>query len=404
MTSIQAILRQLPIRYLSCRLNNLPAIAGAKFSMLYRAINRLGATKELWHSRLYSVKNNEVPLNNRVHWIYGSGLIGSYLGAVLGQTYHVQFIGRATWNQRLSAGIKLEDYSGASAAFKVSATQAHTAPPIRLDNAVIWLTVKCTAIDATLSDLQGRVGQSCTIICCQNGIGTVEKVKAALPGCTVLHAVVGFNVVWDEANQLLLRATEGVLAIEDGQSDDTAAGWLTSPDTSLLPVHWPKDMQAYCWAKLQLNLANAVNALADIPIKQMLLDKHFRQIIAALMDELLAVASAKGFELPQLTKVPAAWVPRLLRLPNWLFTRIASKMLDIDEHARSSMWWDIQAGKPTEINYLNGAVVEGAKQHDLSCTANKNITRLVEKVSVDGTNGKLAMEMSPQTLKSVILG
>ncbi len=343
-------------------------------------------------------------MNKRVHWIYGSGLIGSYLGAVLGQTYQVQFIGRDTWNQRLSAGISLEDYSGASATFKASASQLHTTRPARLDHAVIWLTVKCTAIESTLLDLQGKVGHSCTIICCQNGIGTVEKVKAAFPECNVLHAVVGFNVVWDEANTVLLRATEGVLAIEIGQSESTAAGWLTSPDTSLLPVHWPKDMQAYCWAKLQLNLANAVNALADIPIKQMLLDKYFRQIIAALMDELLAVATAKGFELPQLTKVPAVWVPRLLRLPNWLFTRIASKMLDIDEHARSSMWWDIQAGKPTEISYLNGAVVEGAKQHGLPCTANKNITRLVEKVSVDDTNGKRALEMSPQALKSVILG
>lgn len=337
------------------------------------------------------------------HWIYGSGLIGSYLGAVLGQSYSVEFVGRPVWHQRLLKGVALADYTGETATFNASEAQLHTELPGRLEHATIWLTVKCTAIDETLIALQNRIGNACTLICCQNGIGSVEKVKAAFPECTVLQGVVGFNVVWDETHNVLRRTTEGVLAIETGLSDALRPGWLTSPNTSLLPVHWPSDMQAYCWAKLQLNLANAVNALANIPIKQMLLNKHYRLIIATLMDELLTVSGAMGMDLPQLTKVPAKWIPRLLRLPNWLFTRIAAKMLDIDDDARSSMWWDLQAGKVTEIQYLNGAVVATGKQFGMSCVANKNLTRLVEELSVDGTYAQDIRQSSAALLKNKVL-
>ena len=53
----------------------------------------------------------------------------------------------------------------------------------------------------------------------------------------------------------------------------------------------------------------------------------------------------RGVELGQFTAVKPAWMPAILSLPNWLFLRLAKAMLDIDPHARSSMWEDISQGR-----------------------------------------------------------
>ena len=70
-------------------------------------------------------------------------------------------------------------------------------------------------------------------------------------------------------------------------------------------------------------------------------------------------------------------LPTLLRLPDALFTRVAATMLRIDPQARSSMWEDLQAGRRTEVDYLNGAVVTLARSLGLTAPANERLVALV---------------------------
>jgi 2-dehydropantoate 2-reductase len=137
-------------------------------------------------------------------------------------------------------------------------------------------------------------------------------------------------------------------------------------------------MTALLWAKLQLNLGNSVNALADIPVKAMLQQRGYRRVIAMLMQELLLVTDKLGISLPKVTSLPAHWIPKVLRLPDFLFQRIANKMLAIDPNVRTSMWWDVSQGKETEIDYLNGAIVAQAQHVGLKCQVNQRIIQLIK--------------------------
>ena len=148
----------------------------------------------------------------------------------------------------------------------------------------------------------------------------------------------------------------------------------------LLTLCVREDIEAVAWAKLQLNLANSINAIVNQPVRTMLLDRGCRQVIAALMDELLAVTAQLPVRLPKLTRVPANWLPFMLRLPDWLFTRLASAMLHIEPDARSSMWWDLQAGRLTEIDYLNGAVTAQGKLAGVDCPLNDSVIALVKSL------------------------
>ena len=55
-------------------------------------------------------------------------------------------------------------------------------------------------------------------------------------------------------------------------------------------------------------------------------------------------------------------------------------MLDIDPQARSSMWEDIQAGRRTEIDFLNAQVVKMAAEENITAPVNHMICRAVKRL------------------------
>ena len=72
-------------------------------------------------------------------------------------------------------------------------------------------------------------------------------------------------------------------------------------------------------------------------------------------------------------------IPRILRLPNWLFRRVARRMLAIDPQARSSMWEDLERRRTTEIDYLQGAILALAEKHGIPRAVTERIVRLVKQ-------------------------
>jgi hypothetical protein len=66
------------------------------------------------------------------------------------------------------------------------------------------------------------------------------------------------------------------------------------------------------------------------------------------------------------TPIPMNWMPHLLRLPDAVFAMLLGRTMKIDPEARSSMWEDLQRGRRTEIDYLQGVIVEIAERRRLS--------------------------------------
>jgi 2-dehydropantoate 2-reductase len=132
------------------------------------------------------------------------------------------------------------------------------------------------------------------------------------------------------------------------------------------------------WGKLLLNLNNPVNALSGLPLRAQLLDRDCRRVLAALQQEALGLLQLAGVRPAQLTPLPPQRLPTVLRLPNWLFTRVAARMLRIDAQARSSMADDLARGRGTEIDALCGEVVRLAHQLGREAPLNQAISALVK--------------------------
>ena len=313
------------------------------------------------------------------HLIFGSGLIGSYLaGCFHSQKNLVYLFGRDNSKTAFSNGFILSDLDSNSYQSNDQLKFAELESSQIFD--VIWLTVKCTSIESAIEPLRSFVKPSSIIICCQNGFGSEQVVQNAFVDNTVLSAVVGFNVVLNKTNSKnnhWHRSTDGTFVIQTSHNTKNLDKDLQS---KLLPIRLSDDIEAERWAKLQLNLANAVNALAGVPIKQMLESRDYRLIIAKLMRELLSVTNALNLDLPKVSTVHGKYIPAVISLPNFIFKHLAQKMLAIDPQARTSMWQDLNKKRPTEIDFINGAVSNNAQNLKLSTPCNDAITSLIKSV------------------------
>lgn len=315
--------------------------------------------------------------------ILGAGAIGCYVGARLalgGQ--HVTFVGRPRMVEALAMnGLTVTDLDGfsghlAGAALRLATSLQEVA--FTDEPAVILLCVKGGATLAAAQEIEQVCKRGTTIVSLQNGVDNVARIQTGAPQMQVLAGMVPYNVVMNELtgteSSRVHRASAGSLSIARSPTAEQFAPIFSAAG---LPTELIDDMRAVQWGKLLLNLNNPVNALSELPLQAQLHDRSLRRVVADLQSEALAVMAHAGITPAQVTPVAPRALPHLLRLPNWLFTRVAARMLRMDISARSSMADDLSRGRVTEIDDLCGAVVRLAKAHGLAAPLNDAMCQLI---------------------------
>ncbi|MFT5591181.1 MAG: 2-dehydropantoate 2-reductase [Bradyrhizobium sp.] len=309
--------------------------------------------------------------------VLGSGSIGTYVGgALLNAGADVILIGRERMRQRLlQHGLKLSDMQQREVRLAGSGVPYHVDPHVLASADLILLTVKSSDTAAAAGLIIEHANPVAPVLSLQNGIGNVATLRQLLPDREVLGGMVPFNVVQTDDGRLH-RGTQGELMV---QASPLLADWLPLFASAHLPLIERTDFIEVQWGKLLLNLNNPLNALSGLPLKTQLSQRVWRRCLALLVDEALATLDAAGIAPGQVTKIPPRRLSLLMRLPDWLFARVAAQMLRIDPEARSSMWEDLQAGRRTEIDYLNGAVVKLAASLGRTAPANQQLVTLVRQ-------------------------
>ena len=77
-------------------------------------------------------------------------------------------------------------------------------------------------------------------------------------------------------------------------------------------------------------------------------------------------------------------MPALLRLPDAVFAVLLGGSVKIDPEARSSMWEDLQRGRSTEIDYLQGVITEIADRHGQKAPLSRRIVTLIRNAEAAG--------------------
>jgi 2-dehydropantoate 2-reductase len=246
-------------------------------------------------------------------------------------------------------------------------------PALLAGAGVVLVCVKSSATAEMAKLVADYAPPDAVVVSLQNGVGNAALLRQALPGRDVRAGVVEFNVV-PMGDGRFHRSTSGDIVIGTGRGELGRA--LSVPG---LVIRESGRIAAIQWGKLLINLNNAVNALSGLTLREMLLDRRWRRVMAAQMKEALNVLSAAKIDADTPAPVPASWLPAILRLPTPLFRLVARSMLTVDPHARSSMAQDLAKGRKTEVDALQGEITRLAAAHGMAAPICTRIAQLVRK-------------------------
>jgi 2-dehydropantoate 2-reductase len=292
--------------------------------------------------------------------VAGAGSIGCYVGGCLALAgRNVTLLLRPTLAQAIAQhGLRISDLDGADRALPPTALALALAtdPSQALARAQIVLVTVKSGATAEMADLIAR---------------HAPAEASLVPG------MVPFNVVQTRNGSQrprFHRATSGTMLIAPG-----VPGLRDALDVPGAALTEHPDMTGVLWGKLILNLNNALNALAGVPLAVELADRRWRVLFAAQIEEALVVLKAAHIRPAGVEGVPPRVIPLILRLPDWLFRLVARRMLAIDPAARSSMWEDLLRGRATEIDYLQGAILALADRTGVAAPMTQRIIRLIKE-------------------------
>ncbi len=310
--------------------------------------------------------------------IMGAGSVGCYLGGLLMLAgVPVHFVGRPRVLQALrSHGLRLTDRAGLARHLPAAQLSLHEAPPAGLKPDLCLLCVKSGATAEAAAELAAVLPAGTLLVSMQNGLGNAELAHRSAPGLDCRAGMVPFNVA-ELAPGHYHRGTDGALAVQGSPSDTALAALLSAFAGVGTALELHADLAPVQWGKLLLNLNNPINALSGRPLREQLLQRGYRQVLAALQEELLDLLDAAHLPVAKLTPLPPRALLRLLRLPTPLFRLAAARMLRIDASARSSMADDLAQGRTTEIDALCGEVLRLARRLQRSAPLNARMQGLI---------------------------
>jgi 2-dehydropantoate 2-reductase len=303
--------------------------------------------------------------------IAGAGALGSVFGGflrkagtavtLLGRAGHLDAIARSglsiggIWGDHHVDGFDL----------------AHAPAEIDGDFEAILLAVKSYDTRVVIEQVAARLAAGGVVISLQNGLGNLEAIEAVVSSQRALGARVIFGAeitapgrvrVTVYADRVLIGARRAGL---DATLDERARAWAERLDAAGIPSAYTDDIEGALWAKAFYNAAlNPLGALLGVPYGLLAEHDDTRALMDGVIDEAFAVARA---EQVRLSWRSAAEYRALF------YDRLVPSTVD----HRSSMLQDLERGRRTEIEAINGEIWRRGREHGLVTPYNETLTRLI---------------------------
>lgn len=281
--------------------------------------------------------------------IVGAGAIGSAYGAFLSTKNQVTLIGRAAhMNAIRTQGLTvLGDGKGTYAL--ETATSIKEIP----SKTLLIISVKAYDLYETLLELQPLIHDDTVLLFLQNGLGIEPIIKQALMKGNALRAVVTMGSEILKPGSIRVRLNPTIL-----DSDNLSKEITRVFQNCGLPTINSETFLTEIWRKATINcVVNPLSAILQAKTHE-LLSPHLNGIRKSIVEECIAVAAKEEVELDL----------NLLQIMN--------QSLPLYEN-RTSMFQDISHGKPTEIAFLNGQIVEKGKNYHVPTPVNEVLVQLV---------------------------
>ncbi len=284
--------------------------------------------------------------------VFGAGAIGSVYAAKLSAHHPVTVIGRPDHVAAIARdGLRVLGRESFTA--RVRAAVDLGALP---KSTLVLLTTKVNDNRRAAAALATAVQPDTIVLCVQNGLGSEAVVKDVMAGrCLVLRAVTQFGAIFSEPGVVDLKVS-GYTLIEAGSHSQAVADLLTASglDGRVSPA-----INTEIWRKLIFNCV--INPITSIVGSEVggIADARLDPLKRLVIDECLRVAATDGVSFQE------------------DFVRAIADTFGASRNI-ASMRQDLQRGRPTEIDFMNGAVVALGQQHGIDCPVNAALTAIIK--------------------------
>lgn len=313
--------------------------------------------------------------------VVGAGAIGSIVGGLLAKAGEdVTLIGRKTHVDNINRhGLTIDGIMGEMKIDVIAKESLDFEPDI------VILSVKTQDVKIAAQEIKSHVSKS-TIITMQNGVES-DKIAADILGeNNILSCVVLFGGTFIEPGKVTLTNynKKGSLVIGQAFGDKSdKIEMVTAILNKALPAVKTSDIHGAHWTKLILNQVNAIPAVTGLSMQEVSKNRKLVKLQILLMREGLHVIEKSGVKLCSLPGIPIFIIKFMINFPlifSLPFFAMQSKVLG-DIPVPGSILQSIMRSETTEIDYLNGEIINLGKNLNISTPYNSAIVDLVHKIA-----------------------
>jgi len=293
--------------------------------------------------------------------VAGAGAVGGYFGGLLARAgAPVVMIGRPAFVSAIkkNGGLFLDTVQFQESV-KVEASEELSAAR---GAEIVLFCVKTTDNASTARTLAPLLAPGALVLSLQNGVDNVEQIRAAAR-IEALPTVVYVAASVPEPGRVKHVGRGDLVVGPENEKTKSVAALFARAGVG---CRISENIEGELWTKLIWNCAlNAVSALGRAKYGQIGASPDARKVLESLVDEVLAVARAANVHLPGLEDPKAAYAGAF---------RIATQMAE----TYSSTAQDMQRGKRTEIDSLNGFIARRGAELGVPTPVNQAMYALVK--------------------------
>lgn len=314
--------------------------------------------------------------------VIGAGALGGTFATLLGAAGHdvtVTARGAALTAIR-ERGIRLEGGFGRVSAHPTALERLVETPELAL---------VCTKAQDADAAIQGNAAalDGAAVIVIQNGLAGVATATGLLPRSDCFGALSMVAANYTEPGLVTVTtAAPTYLGRGSGAADAATRHWQAVL-ADAVPTQAIDNFVGAQWTKLVVNMLNALPAITGLSVQAVVSHPGLRRVMTLSMREAVRVGMRRGVRFGALQALGDRRLRAFSLLPAG-----AGQLLPLMMRARmgtvpnlGSTLQSVTRGQPSEVDYLNGAVVREAALAGTSAPVNTLITALVHEVERRGS-------------------
>jgi 2-dehydropantoate 2-reductase len=207
------------------------------------------------------------------------------------------------------------------------------------------------------------------VLLLQNGWGSADEARSVLPANTEIFSSI-MMIGIERRSSVHVNVNVQASPIRVGTlfpgASDLMRDAVERGQAGFLPITYEDPVEPAILNKFLFNTClNAIGAITRMTYGELVSNDHTRTLIAQLAEEAIQVVRAER----QFDLAPNGATYLEKTLTTFVLPRAAAH--------RSSMLQDVEAGRRTEIDYLNGAIVRMGKKHGVPTPNNAAVASLV---------------------------